>query len=85
MDRTERENSAGDGAEAKYSNYFDVGFNAHEVILGFGQHYEEADEPRMHTRIVTAPAYANSLIELLRTALTDYEQKFGRIEPKVNE
>jgi len=77
MERRARENVAGNDPEARYSNYFHIGFNAFEVILEFGQHYEGDEEPSMHTRIVTAPAYAAGLLELLQTALADYEQKFG--------
>jgi hypothetical protein len=76
----------GEEPEAKYANYFHVGHNAFEVILEFGQHYESATKPQMHTRIVTAPAYAEALCELLRKALAEYQKSFGnRASRKTNE
>jgi len=79
MERKPRDSVAGDEPEARYSNYFEVGFNAFEVILEFGQHYEGGKQPRMHTRIVAAPAYAGTLLGLLQNALAEYEGKFGPI------
>jgi len=79
MERKARDNVAGEEPEGHYSNYFQVGFNAFEVIFEFGQHYEGAKQPRMHTRIVAAPAYAQVLLGLLKNALAEYEQKFGPI------
>jgi hypothetical protein len=79
MERKARHNAAGDGPEAHYSNYFQVGFNAFEVIVEFGQHHEGAKQPRIHTRIVAAPPYAQVLMGLLKNALAEYEQKFGPI------
>ena len=70
--------------EARYANHFYVGYNAFEVIVDFGQQYcglhqVEADCPHIHTRVVTAPAFARELEELLHNALDDYERKFAPI------
>ena len=65
--------------EARYANYFQVGQNAYEVILEFGQHYEGVSQPYMHTRIVATPVYAKALLELLREAMAEYEQSFGKL------
>lgn len=54
------------GLEGRYANYFNVGYSAFEVILEFGQFYEGSPRPHMHTRIVTGPAYAKALLEVLR-------------------
>ena len=51
--------------EGRYTNYFTVGHNAFEVVLVFGQFYEGNREPQLHTRIVTGPAYAKKLLEVL--------------------
>jgi hypothetical protein len=81
-----RQRQPGEEPEAKYANYFHVGHNAFEVMLEFGQHYEDASKPQMHTRIVTAPAYAEALCELLRKALAEYKKTFGSIASrKTNE
>ena len=68
--------------EARYANYFSVGHTAFEVILEFGQFYESDSEPRLHTRIVTSPVYANTLLVLLRDSLRRYERAFGPIPPE---
>ena len=66
-----------EGAEARYANYFKAGNNAFEVILEFGQFYEGDPQPRMHTRIVTTPAYAKTFLEILTEVLSRYENLFG--------
>ena len=68
-----------DRSEGRYANYFNVGHNAFEVILEFGQFYEENEQPRLHTRIVTSPDYAKRLLELLQESLGQYEKQFGVI------
>ncbi len=65
--------------DGRYANYFSVGHNAFEVILEFGQFYEGNKQPRIHTRIVTSPAYAKTLIELLQDSLEKYQKDFGAI------
>ena len=65
--------------EGRYANYFNVGHNAFEVVLEFGQFYEGNMEPRTHTRIVTSPAYAKALLGLLKSSLASYEGEFGVI------
>jgi Protein of unknown function (DUF3467) len=65
--------------EGRYANFFSVGHNAFEVVLEFGQWYEGDAEPRVHTRIVTGPAYAKSLLGLLGSCLRQLESDFGRV------
>lgn len=62
---------------ARYANYFEIGYNAFEVILDFGQHCESGTEPQIYTRIVASPVCAKALLELLRTAIAEYEKTFG--------
>ena len=71
--------STSEGSTARYANYFQVGHNAFEVVVEFGQHYEGSGEPQMHTRIVVAPVYAKALLGLLATAVEDYEKTFGEL------
>jgi Protein of unknown function (DUF3467) len=68
-----------DEAEARYANYFNVGHNAFEVVLVFGQFYEGNLQPQLHTRLVTSPAYAKTLLDLLHDSLQRYEETFGPI------
>jgi hypothetical protein len=64
--------------EAKYSNFFEIGINALEFIIDFGQAFEGASEkPMVHTRIVTNPVHAQVLEALLNKVLAEYERKYG--------
>jgi hypothetical protein len=69
----------GGDAEGRYANYFKAGHNAYEVILEFGQFYEDNAQPKMHTRIVTSPAYAKTFLDVLRDSLERYEKVFGPV------
>jgi hypothetical protein len=71
--------SSAENAEARYANYFTAGHNAFEVILEFGQFYAEDAQPRMHTRIITTPAYAKTFLEVLQDLLNRHESLFGPI------
>ena len=65
--------------EARYANYFKIGHNAFELLIDCGQCYAENDEPHIHTRIITSPAYAKALLRTLRDAIDQYEETFGVI------
>jgi hypothetical protein len=75
----------GDPLEGRYANYFEIGHNAFEFLLDFGQLYFEAPEGRMHTRIVTSPLYAKQLAEVLHRALSQYEQIHGPVPDEAGE
>ena len=66
-------------SKGRYSNYFEVGHNALEFLIDFGQFYENDNRKNLHTRIVTSPVYARRLAETLIEALRAYEQAFGAI------
>lgn len=63
----------------RYANYFAVGYNAVEFVLDCGQHYADSAQPRVHTRIITNPIYAQALLAALGKSLSEYERRFGRI------
>jgi hypothetical protein len=65
--------------EGKYANYFKVGHNAFEFIVEFAQLYSELALEKVHTRIVTSPAYAKELLKVLQEAVDAYEGVFGTI------
>jgi Protein of unknown function (DUF3467) len=69
--------------EGRYANYFKIGHNAFELIIDFGQCYGEKEEPTLHTRIVTSPAYGKELLKALRQCLEENEKLYGSDEPKV--
>jgi hypothetical protein len=66
-------------AEARYTNTFDVGFDAFEFVIDCSQSDpgdgERATAP--HTRIITTPAFAKELARLLRVSVDQYEARFG--------
>ncbi len=61
--------------EGRYANFFKVGHNAYEIIIEFGQLYAEEAAPRIHSRIITSPAYARELLETLRQTVEENEGK----------
>lgn len=64
--------------EGHYANYFEIGYNAFEFVLDFGQHYDAEKKPRLHTRIILSPQYAKSLSDLLKQSIEAYEEEFGK-------
>jgi Protein of unknown function (DUF3467) len=73
-----------DALRGQYANYLEVGHNAFEFLLDFGQHYAESapgkvGEARLHTRIVTSPVYARAFLEILEDSINRYERAFGAI------
>ncbi len=63
--------------EGKYANYFQVGHNAFEFLLDFGQMYSDGIQEHFHTRIVTSPSYAKELLKVLGESIEQYEAAFG--------
>jgi hypothetical protein len=61
----------------RYANAFNIGFNAFEVVLEFGQQLSEDEDAAMHTRIITHPIYAKALYESLGESLLRYGREFG--------
>ena len=84
MSQEEKGQQLTEPLEGRYANNFQVGHNAFEFVFDFGQFYPENTEVRVHTRIVTNPAYAKVLSETLRGSLEQYERTFGII-PTVSE
>jgi hypothetical protein len=70
--------------EGRYANFFKVGHNAYEFIIDFGQFYaDETKQERIHSRIVTSPAYAKGLLKTLQAAIVLHEAEFDIIsEPE---
>jgi hypothetical protein len=64
----------------QYANYFQIGHNANEFLIDFGQCEVEESAIKMHTRIVTGPFYAKALLDLLRISVDQYEEEFGPID-----
>lgn len=79
MDAESSEVGSNEGLAARYANYFEIGHNAAEFVLDFGQAYSQAEERQMHTRIVTSPPYAKALLRLLEKAVKGHERAYGEI------
>jgi hypothetical protein len=79
MFRENRTPVESEAVESKYANYFRVGHNAFEFIVEFAQLYSEPAMEKVHTRIVTGPAYAKELLAVLKKSVEDYEREFGAI------
>src|SRR5262245_60211622 len=67
--------------EARYANYFEVGHNACEFILDFGQYHPQNGGGRIHSRIVMSPLHAKLLADLLHAGVRRFEQDNGVIRP----
>jgi hypothetical protein len=57
--------------EGRYANVFQIGHNAFEVLIEFGQH-----EGGIHTRIYISPQHARILSDLLIDTLRQHEKMF---------
>ena len=66
-------------AEGRYANFFEVGHNAVEFVLVFGQSYSESEPPTVHTTIVTTPMYAKRLLAVLEEAVARFEVAYGPV------
>ncbi len=58
--------------EGRYANYFQIGHNAFEFLLEFGQ-----QEGKIHTRIYVSPPHARMLCDLLADTLAQHARIFG--------
>jgi Protein of unknown function (DUF3467) len=67
----------GEPLEGRYANYFELGFTAFEFILDFGQFDQETGAVVRHTRIITNPASAKVLLDMLRDLVSEYDAKLG--------
>lgn len=62
-----------------YSNHLQVGYNAFEFLLEFGQFRETDTDVVNVTAIVTSPAFAKAFAQTLSDSIANYEQRFGEI------
>ena len=68
---------------SQYANYFEIGYNALEFVIDFGQFYEGNTRAELCTRVITSPLYAKALLKTLGMSIHDYEDSFGPIkEPR---
>jgi hypothetical protein len=65
--------------EGRYANYFEVGHNGNEILIDFGQMFNEGEKVQFHSRIITSPWHAKALLALLEESIGQYEFRFGDI------
>ena len=63
--------------EGRYANHLEVGHNAEELVMDFGQVFED-EPPLLHTRIVAHPTFAREIVEVLHESLSHHEKIHGR-------
>jgi uncharacterized protein DUF3467 len=56
--------------EGRYANFFQIGYNAFEFLIEFGQ-----QDRGIHTRIYVSPQYARVLSDLLLQTLQQHESE----------
>jgi hypothetical protein len=72
LDPKSRQRAKGSIAkEGRYANYFQIGHNAFEFLVEFGQR-----DGGVHTRIYVSPQYARVLSDLLLEALAEHDSQF---------
>lgn len=64
---------------ARYVNYFEVGHNAFEFLIDFGQFHPDAGDVQMHSRMVTGPVHVKLLALVLQEAIARFEAEHGAI------
>ena len=78
----EREEPTSEPSTARYANYFEIGHNAFEFVIAFGQFHEGERRATCHTRILVNPLQALNLLHLLKESLEGYEGAFGEIRDR---
>jgi hypothetical protein len=66
--------------EGRYANYFEVGSNAVEFMLDFGQYVAGNPARQVVVRIFTNPCYAKEFLQVLQRSVESYEAIHGDIE-----
>lgn len=69
---------------ADYANYFEVGHNAFEFLIDFGQVDPQSGDIHLNSRIAVGPTHAKMFLNLMIKAVAQFETEFGRI-PELQE
>jgi Protein of unknown function (DUF3467) len=67
------------GPLAIYANYCEVGHNAFEFLLDYGQFRPESGNVQVHSRIVTGPVQAKLFARMFTQAVERFEASHGLI------
>lgn len=76
--RARQRKKGGGSLEARYANYLQIGYSQEELVLEFGQAYNESHgDPMIHTRLVTTPLFAREFLRLLEQSVQEFERDRG--------
>ena len=65
--------------EGCYANHLEVGHNAFEFVVDFGQSFEDERGPVIHTRIITSPEHFKLFVETMQKSFEQFESTIGPI------
>lgn len=83
MDPNKKKHQKDETLEGRYANIFEVGHNAVEFLIDFGQ-YHPGNCEKYFMRIITCPKYAKELLGILQWAIGAYESKYGLIDDETD-
>jgi hypothetical protein len=75
-DRKNKKPGSSRQTRGQYANYFEIGYNAFEFVLDFGQSFHESDETELYARIILSPGCAKDLCSVLEESIDQYTKKF---------
>lgn len=58
--------------EGRYANHFQVGYNANECLIDFGQDFGQTP-PQIHTRIIIHSRNLGFFLELIRRTASNWQ------------
>ena len=64
---------------AGYANYFEVGHNAFEFLIDFGQIDPQTGEVHINSRLALGPTHAKLFANLLHGSVSKFEEEHGAI------
>lgn len=71
--------NANDFLLAGYANYFEVGHNAFEFLIDFGQIDPRSGDVNISSRLALGPTHAKLFARLLQGAIEKFEDEYGLI------
>jgi hypothetical protein len=67
---------------ALYTNYLQAAASAREIVIEFGMYHNGEETPRIHTSLITHPAYLEEFLKVMMEALNDYRAKKSCAAPE---
>jgi hypothetical protein len=68
--------------EGRSANHFEVAYTEFEFLLDFGQAYGDSGDALIHTRIITTPRSAKTLLHILQEMVEKYEATIGPVQER---